>query len=128
MKVGGIAGAMFQCLAFPCVHGCPQGGQSGNLPPPGKWDYRNQKFLENLKSAAYSLNFCNGSFIFRYDTHTGQEPGSLLWCHALLSLQFTHVRYIACGGRLRNLSYKIGLHCVTVTRQQRLLQVAVVGV
>ena len=55
------------------------------------------------------------------DTHTAQEPGSLLWCHAILSLQFTHVRYIACRGRLRNLgadSSKIGLHCVTVTWQK----------
>jgi len=33
-----IAGALLQCLASPCVHGCPQGGQNGNLPPPGNWD------------------------------------------------------------------------------------------
>ena len=45
------------------------------------------------------LNSCNDSFIFRYDTHAAQEPGSLLWCHAILSLQFTHVRCIACRGR-----------------------------
>jgi len=37
VKVG-IAGALFQCLAFPCVHGCHQGGQNGNLPPPGNRD------------------------------------------------------------------------------------------
>jgi len=37
VKVG-IAGVLFQCLAFPCVHGCPQGGQNGNFPPPGNWD------------------------------------------------------------------------------------------
>jgi len=33
-----IAGALFQCLATPCIHGCPQGG-NGHLPPPGNWDY-----------------------------------------------------------------------------------------
>jgi len=60
----------------------------------------NQKFLKRLKAAAYSLNASNDSFIFRYDTNTAQEPGSLLWCHAILSLQFTHARYIACRGRL----------------------------
>jgi len=118
VKVG-IAGAMFQFLASPCVQRCPQEGQNGNLPPPGNWD-KEPNFLENFleKSAAYWRNSCNGSFIFRYDTHTAQEPGSLLWYHAILSLQFTHVRYIAYRGRLRNSgadSSKIGLHCVTVT-------------
>ena len=81
----------------------------------------NQNFLKHLKSAAYSLNSCNDSFIFRYDTHTAQEPGSLVWCHAILSLQFSHVSYIACRGRLRHLgadSSKIGVHCVTVTWQR----------
>jgi len=28
-----------------------------------------------------------------------QEPGSLFWCGALLSLQFTHVRSFACRHR-----------------------------
>jgi len=37
MKVG-VAGALFQCLTFLCVQGCPQGEQNGNLPPPGYWD------------------------------------------------------------------------------------------
>jgi len=27
-----IAGELFQCLASPCVHRCPQGEQNGNLP------------------------------------------------------------------------------------------------
>jgi len=34
----GITGTLFQCLAFPCVHGCLHGGQNGNFPPPGNWD------------------------------------------------------------------------------------------
>ena len=29
--------------------------------------------------------------IFQYDTHTAQESGSLSWCHAVMSLQITHV-------------------------------------
>jgi len=28
-----------------------------------------------------------------------QESGSLFWCHAVLSLQFTHVRSFACRHR-----------------------------
>ena len=54
-------------------------------------------------------------------TLTAQEPGSLLWCHAISSLQLTHVRFISCRDRLRNLganSSIIGLHCVTVAWQQ----------
>jgi len=31
-----------------------------------------------------------------YDTHSAQEPGSLSWSHAVMSLQFTHVRCFAC--------------------------------
>jgi len=30
--------------------------------------------------------------IFWYETDTAQEPGSPLWCHAVISLQFTHVQ------------------------------------
>jgi len=58
----GTAGALFQCLGFPCVHGCPHGGfpcvhgcphggQNGNLPPPGNWD-KEPKNSRKLKSAA----------------------------------------------------------------------------
>ena len=48
---------------------------------------------------------------------------TLTLCKSLqfLSLQFTHVLYIACRGMLRNLgadSSKNGLHCITVTWQQ----------
>jgi len=32
-----------------------------------------------------------------YDTHTAQEPGSLFWCHGVLSLEFTHARCLAWG-------------------------------
>jgi len=37
---------------------------------------KNKHFLENLTSA----------FICRYGIHTAQEPGSLFWCHAVVSL------------------------------------------
>jgi len=83
---------------------------------------KNQKFLENLSQQLNWLNSCNDSFIFRYDTDPRQEPGTLLWYHAILSFQFTHICYIICRGRMRNfsaVSSKIGLHCVTVTWQQR---------
>jgi len=33
----------------------------------------------------------------------GYVPGSLFWCYVVMSLQFTHVRSLACKGRLRNL-------------------------
>jgi len=32
-----------------------------------------QIFLKKLKPAAYSRNSCNDSFVFRHDTHTGQN-------------------------------------------------------
>jgi len=28
--------------------------------------------------------------------HSAQEPDSLSWCYAVMSLQFTHVRCFAC--------------------------------
>jgi len=43
-------------------------------------------------------------FICWYDTDTAQEPGSQFWCHAMMRLQFAHVRSFAFRGRLRNLS------------------------
>jgi len=73
-------------------------------------------------------------FICRYDTDTAQEPGSLFWCHAMMSLQFAHVRSFACRGRLQNLladCSTIGLYCVKITRQinlQTFTSVSVVGV
>jgi len=55
----------------------------------------------------------------------------LFWCHAVMSLQFTHVPLPTCIGRLRNLRADcstIGLYCATITLQQNFkssLQVAV---
>jgi len=50
VKVG-IAGALFQYLAFPCVHGCPQESKMG-ICHHLEIGTKNQKFLENLKSTA----------------------------------------------------------------------------
>jgi len=61
------------------------------------------------------------------------QLGSQLWCHAVMSLQFTRVRSFACIGRLQNLPpdcSPFGLYCVTITWQQifkDLLHVMVVG-
>jgi len=57
----------------------------------------------------------------RYETHTAQESGSQLWCHAVLGLQFTHVTYFACRGGLRKSREDcsaVSLYCVTMPRQQ----------
>jgi len=73
-------------------------------------------------------------FISRYDTHTAQEPGSLFWCHAVVSSQFTHVRSSTCRGWLHNLRADcstVGLYYVTAAWQQVFycsLQVRIFGV
>jgi len=49
---------------------------------------------------------------------TTQEPGSLLLCHEVISLQFTHCRSSTYRSRLRNLRAHcstVGLFCVTIT-------------
>ena len=59
--------------------------------------------------------------ICRHGIHTAQEPGSLFWCHAVMSLQFTHIRSFACRNRLRNLRANFftgSFYCVTITWQQ----------
>jgi len=47
----GIAGALLQCLAFPVFMGVRRGDKLGNCHNP-QIGTKNQKFLENLKSAA----------------------------------------------------------------------------
>jgi len=49
------------------------------------------------------------------------ESGSQLWCHAVMSLQFTHVPSFACRGGWRKSGADcstVGLCCVTMTGQQ----------
>ena len=66
--------------------------------------------------------------------HTAQEVGSLFWCHEVVSLQFTHVRYFACRCRLQSLWVDcsiVTLHCVTLTKTWQQIfkgSVTVVGI
>jgi len=72
--------------------------------------------------------------MFRYDTHTVQEPHSICYCHAVMSLQFTHVLSFSYRGRLRNFRADCsiaGLYCITITWQHIFkgsLQVTIEGV
>jgi len=79
----------------------------------------------------------HSKFIYQYDidTRSAQEPGSLSWCCAVMSLQFTHIRYFAiCRGKLEILRADcstVQLYCVTITWQRIFtcsLQVTVVVV
>jgi len=54
-------------------------------------------------------------YFCRYETHTAQESGSQLQCHAVMSLQFTHVSFFACRGGLRKSRADcsaVGLYCI----------------
>jgi len=109
---------MYECENFLqhqlCMHGRPQGGKMG-LCPPLETGTKKQKFVENLVSSLIpidSLNSWKWRIICQYDTRSALEPGSLFWCHAVMSLQFTHVHFFACRGRLPKLA--IGLFCCWV--------------
>jgi len=55
---------------------------------------KHQDFLENMKLVAQfqSIDYIFAMpLYFPYDTHTAQQPSSLFWCHAVISLQFTRV-------------------------------------
>jgi len=70
------------------------GGQNGRSP----WTLglRSKIFYKTWSQQLKSdwFNSCNDS-LFAGMTHTAQEPGSLFWCHAVINLQFTHVRSFA---------------------------------
>jgi len=80
----------------------------------------------------------NGHF-YRYGTHSAEEPAcaeepaSLFWCDAMMSLQFTHGHSFVCRLTLWNLlahCSTVALCCVTITRQRAfkgLLQVTTVN-
>jgi len=53
-------------------------------------------FTTKLRSKIKFIWFLHWQFICRYDTYRAQEPGSLSWGCAVMSLQFTHVRCYAC--------------------------------
>jgi len=78
--------------------------QNGHFPP-GNWDKETKIYGKPEVSSLIpidSLNSYNDG-LFAGKTLTAQESDSLFWFHALISLQFTHVRSVACRGRMRNL-------------------------
>jgi len=69
--------------------------------------------------------------IFRYDTHAAQQPSSLLWGHAVVSLQFPRIHSFAWPNLGAMFFSGVGVYCVTISRQQifkGLLQVTIKGV
>jgi len=121
------AGMRFLCAnSLVVLHVCaPEaiGVRRGWHLPPGNRD-TNQMFR---------FNSCNdrlfsGMTLTLHKSHMFCS-GMMTWC-----LQFTHVRSLACRGRLRNLgtdfSY-VGLYCVSITRQyifKGSFQVAAIGI
>jgi len=116
--------------------GIRSGGQNGHFPP-GNWGLGTKNFhkpeVSNLIPITW-FNSCKDGLFGMTLTLAAQEPGSLIWCYAVMRLQFTHVCSFACRGRLRNLRADcstVGLYCVTVTWQRIfkcLRKVAAVGV
>jgi len=80
-----------------------------------KTEFFSKTWCQQLNSDSL-IYFLPWQFISRYDTHTAQNPGSLFWWHAVVSLQFTNVCSFSCMGRLPNLRadcFIVGLYCVT---------------
>jgi len=66
------------------------------------WDWNKAPRLSRKYEVSSSipinwLDFCNVTVFsdFRYDTDIAQQPSSLFWCHAVVSLQFTRVHSFA---------------------------------
>ena len=109
------------------------GGVARGAKPPWKFFSPLEKCVGHSLKLLYIV-LMQWQFIFRYDSYIAQEPGSLFWCHAVMSLQFTHVPSFACWGRLRNLRADcstVVLYYVTIIWQRIFkgsLQVTMVGV
>jgi len=103
------------------THGCPQEEQNGHFPL--EIGTKNKKCLENLTLAVKSrlIHLSVAMKVYLPVWHWQYtESGSLLWCHAVMRLQFIHVRSFACRKAGCETSEKIvvfGLYCVTMTRQ-----------
>jgi len=88
---------------------------------PWKLRLRTKCFWKKLKSASQIaigwFDSCNDSFFCRYETHTAQESGSQLQCHAVMNLQFTHVPSTYRGGLRKSRAdwSTVRLQCVTIT-------------
>jgi len=87
---------------------------------------RNQRFLENPEvGILISINWLILAMTvffagMKLTLHQSQVHSCLL-CHAVMSLQFTHVPSLACRGGLRKSRADcstVGLYCVTITWHQ----------
>jgi len=101
------------------------GGKTGICHPLWKLWLRTKIFWKTWSQQLIKINQFNSwnDRLFAgndrlFSGKTAQEPGTLFWCHAVASLQLTHVHSFACKGRLRNvrpLFSTVGLYCVTIT-------------
>jgi len=98
-------------------------GVKTDICPPWKLGLRASYFWKNLKPASSFrlIDLIPAMTIFcRYETHTAQSQVHSL-CHAVMSLQFTHVPSFACRGVLRKSRVgcsTVGLYRVTIPWQQ----------
>jgi len=112
--------------------GVRKAGKRFHRPPLGKLGRKNKNSRKPEGSSLIPnklIYLLQWQFIFRYDTDTAQEPGSLFWCHAvtthelafhscpLLCLQ-RHVAKLAsslfyCWALLRNNTVATNLHVFT---------------
>jgi len=82
---------------------------------------KNQMFLEKtevgISNSDWLIWFLQWQFFCRYETHTAQESGSQLQCHAVMNLQFTHVPSTYRGGLRKSRAdwSTVRLQCVTIT-------------
>ena len=77
--------------------GIPRGVQKGHFPLPERnWDYKTKISWQLEVSTLipiHGFNSCNDCIFagMTLTPHKSEKPGSLFWCHAVMSLQFTHV-------------------------------------
>jgi len=76
------------------------------------WEKFAQKVVQNFfgqvwgnsdKNPSRPQKFACSYSYGRCDPLIAQEAGLFLWCHVMMILQFTNVRFLVCRGRLRNL-------------------------
>jgi len=74
-----------------------RGGGKTDIFPHWKLELRTKISRKPEANSDHLISFLLWQFIWRYGTHTAQEPSALSWCHAVavVSLQFTRVLYFA---------------------------------
>ena len=108
---------VFQRETVGYFHGRPQGGKIGIFSL-GNWDYEANFSRKPDVNSLIHINCLYSCNICQHDTRGAQVSGSLFWCHAVMSLQSTHVRSFACRSPLPNLRADcstVGLYCATIT-------------